>query len=83
MRSGSIAWIPCGLNSETRWVQRFTGETPIVVSLAQATEAPMAPSKLRPGLSAEWDAFVLKALSKAKEERYETAQVMRDALPRA
>lgn len=59
----------------------FTGETPIAVSLAQATEAPIPPSRMRPGLSAEWDAYVLRALSKEKDQRFETAQAMRDALP--
>ena len=59
----------------------FTGDTPIVVSLAQATEQPMPPSALRPGLDPAWDAFVLKALSKAKHDRFETAQAMREALP--
>jgi len=61
----------------------FTGETPIVISLAQATEQPIPPSRLRPGLSAEWDAYVMKALSKAKDQRFETALAMRDALPPA
>jgi eukaryotic-like serine/threonine-protein kinase len=60
----------------------FTGDTPIGVSLAQATEQPIPPSSLRPGLDPQWDVFVLKALSKAKEDRFETAQAMRDALPR-
>jgi predicted Ser/Thr protein kinase len=59
----------------------FTGDTPISVSLAHTTEQPIAPSRLRPGLSSEWDAFVLEALSKAKEDRFESATVMRDALP--
>jgi eukaryotic-like serine/threonine-protein kinase len=61
----------------------FTGDTPIVVSLAQATEQPIPPSRLRPGLSPEWDAYVMKALSKAKEQRFATAQAMREALPPA
>ena len=61
----------------------FTGETPIAVSLAQATETPIAPSKLRPGLSEAWDAFVLRAMSKNRDERFESAQAMRDALPSA
>ncbi|KIG12370.1 serine/threonine protein kinase [Enhygromyxa salina] len=60
----------------------FTGDTPIGVSLAQATEQPIPPSALRPGLEPAWDTFVLTALNKAKEDRFETAQAMRDALPR-
>ncbi len=60
----------------------FTADTPIAVSLAQATEDPIPPSQLRPGLSPEWDAFVLRALAKDKDQRFETAQAMRDALPR-
>jgi serine/threonine-protein kinase len=61
----------------------FTGDTPIAVSLAQATEEPMPPSRLRPGLSPEWDAFVLRALAKDKAERFDSAVAMRDALPRS
>ena len=57
------------------------GDTPIAVSLAQTMEQPIPPSQLRPGLSAEWDAFVLRALAKDKEQRFETAQAMRDAIP--
>jgi serine/threonine-protein kinase len=59
----------------------FTGETPIAVSLAQTTEQPIPPSQLRAGLNPAWDAFVLRALAKDKEQRFETAQAMRDALP--
>jgi eukaryotic-like serine/threonine-protein kinase len=59
----------------------FTGDTPISVSLAQTMEQPIPPSQLRPGLSAEWDAFVLRALAKDKDQRFETAQTMRDAIP--
>jgi eukaryotic-like serine/threonine-protein kinase len=61
----------------------FTGDTPIAVSLAQATEDPLPPSKLRAGLSPEWDAYVLRAMSKDKDQRFETAELMRDALPMA
>ena len=42
----------------------------------------MPPSGCGPGLSAEWDAFVLRALGKDKDQRFETALAMRDALPR-
>ncbi len=59
----------------------FSGETPIALSLAQATEDPIPPSQLRAGVSAAWDAFVLRAMSKAREGRFESAQAMRDALP--
>ncbi|MFO7565585.1 MAG: serine/threonine-protein kinase [Enhygromyxa sp.] len=59
----------------------FTGDTPIAVSLAQTMEQPIPPSQLRPGLSPEWDAFVLRALAKDKQQRFETAQAMRDAIP--
>jgi serine/threonine protein kinase len=59
----------------------FSGDNPISVSLAHTTEQPIPPSRLRPGLSSEWDAFVLRALSKAKEDRFDSAEAMRDALP--
>lgn len=61
----------------------FHGDNPISISLAHTTEQPIPPSRLRPGLSAEWDAFVLKALSKAKEDRFDSADAMREALPAA
>jgi predicted Ser/Thr protein kinase len=61
----------------------FHGDNPISVSLAHTTEQPIPPSRLRPGVSAEWDTFVLKALSKAKEDRFDSADVMREALPKA
>lgn len=59
----------------------FTGDTPIAVSLAQATEDPPAPSQLRPDLDTEWDVFVLKALSKQRDDRFESASAMAEALP--
>jgi serine/threonine protein kinase len=61
----------------------FAGDNPISISLAHTTEQPIPPSRLRPGLSSEWDAFVLKALSKAKEDRFDSADAMREALPAA
>jgi eukaryotic-like serine/threonine-protein kinase len=59
----------------------FVGATPIAVSLAQATEDPIPPSQLRPGLAPEWDAFVLRALAKDPLGRFESALAMADALP--
>ncbi|WP_086001142.1 serine/threonine-protein kinase [Plesiocystis pacifica] len=59
----------------------FTGETPIAVSLAQATNEPTPPSQLRPELSEAWDGFVLQALSKAPEQRFGSAQEMAEAIP--
>jgi serine/threonine-protein kinase len=59
----------------------FAGDNPISISLAHTTEQPIPPSRLRPGLTPEWDAFVLKALSKAKEDRFDSADAMREALP--
>jgi predicted Ser/Thr protein kinase len=61
----------------------FHGDNPISVSLAHTTEQPIPPSRLRPGVSPEWDAFVLQALSKAKEDRFDSADAMREALPKA
>jgi hypothetical protein len=54
------------------------GDNPISISLAHTTEQPIPPSRLRPGLAPEWDAFVLKALSKAKEDRFDSAEAMRE-----
>jgi predicted Ser/Thr protein kinase len=59
----------------------FTGDTPIAVSLAQATEEPVPPSKLRTGLDAGWDAFVAKAMSKNRDARFESAIEVKASLP--
>ncbi len=59
----------------------FTGDTPIAVSLAQATEEPIPPSKLRAGLDVSWDAFVAKAMSKTRDQRFESAIEFAASLP--
>ncbi|MFV8751486.1 serine/threonine-protein kinase [Nannocystaceae bacterium ST9] len=59
----------------------FTGDTPIAVSLAQATEEPVPPSRLRAGLDQAWDAFVAKAMSKNREQRFESAIEVEASLP--
>lgn len=59
----------------------FTGDTPIAVSLAQATEEPVPPSKLRAGLDPGWDAFVAKAMSKNRDQRFESAIEVEASLP--
>ena len=59
----------------------FAGATPIAVSLAQATESPVPPSEIRPELDKAWDAFVLRAMSKAKHDRFASAAAMAAGLP--
>ncbi len=61
----------------------FLGDNPIAVSLAQMLEAPPSPKSLRPDLSPEWDAFILRALEKDPAKRFSTAAEMRAALPAA
>lgn len=59
----------------------FTADTPIAISLAQITEDPIPPSQLRRGLAPAWDAYVLEALAKRREDRFQTASAMREQLP--
>ena len=81
----ALLWIGLGALTYHALTGRppFTGDTPIAVSLAQATETPVAPSQLRSGLDSRWDAFVLEAMSKDPHARFASAEVMRDAIPQA
>lgn len=58
----------------------FTGESPLAVAYQHVREEPNAPSSARPELTAGVDALVLKALSKAPLDRFQTAAEMESAL---
>ena len=65
--------------------QALTGRLPFLgpdVVAQHLAETPPAPSQLRPELTAEHDAVLLRALRKAPEERWETARDMRDEIRR-
>ncbi|MCV7254978.1 Stk1 family PASTA domain-containing Ser/Thr kinase [Mycobacterium hackensackense] len=51
----------------------FSGDTPLAVAYQHVRERPIPPSQRHPGISAEIDAVVLKALAKKPENRYQSA----------
>lgn len=61
----------------------FTGETPYHLMYAHLHEEPQLPSQLFPGLSAEIDSVVLRALAKDPEARYQRAGDLAKDLARA
>jgi eukaryotic-like serine/threonine-protein kinase len=59
----------------------FVGDSPVSVAYQHVREEPKAPSDIVPGIPADVDAIVLKALAKNPANRYQSAQEMRaDAL---
>ena len=58
----------------------FTGSTLVEIAMHHVHDAPEPPRSARPGLSAETDAIVLKALSKDPARRFQSAADMRGAL---
>lgn len=61
----------------------FDDLSPTTVALQHVTQAPPAPRDLNPDLSKSSETVLLKALSKAAEDRYETASELVDALEKA
>ncbi len=56
----------------------FSGETPIAIGFAHVTDVPRRPRELRPELSAEIDAALMKALEKDPGKRFaDTAEFKR------
>ncbi|HOB50311.1 MAG TPA: Stk1 family PASTA domain-containing Ser/Thr kinase [Mycobacterium sp.] len=60
----------------------FIGDSPVAVAYQHVREDPVAPSQKHPGISAELDAVVLKALAKNPDNRYQSAAEMRADLVR-
>ncbi|MFT4043282.1 MAG: Stk1 family PASTA domain-containing Ser/Thr kinase [Gordonia sp. (in: high G+C Gram-positive bacteria)] len=58
----------------------FTGDSPVAVAHQHVHEDPPWPSSLRPDLPRELDSVVLKAMSKNKENRYQSAADLRSDL---
>jgi serine/threonine-protein kinase len=54
----------------------FTGDTPVEIAMKHLSEAPAAPSDLRPEIPDDLDLVVLRALSKEPGERYQSAAAM-------
>jgi serine/threonine-protein kinase len=55
----------------------FTGESALAIVNKQITETPLAPSVLRPEVHRGLEAVCLRALTKDREQRYQTAREMR------
>ena len=61
----------------------FTGDSPVSVAYQHVREDPRLPSSINPGIPAELDAILLKAMSKNPANRYQSAADMRSDLMRA
>src|SRR5919112_2149029 len=60
----------------------FTGDSAIEIAMKHLNEWPKAPSKLRPEIPEDIDRIVLRALAKAPEERYQSAEEFIEDLER-
>lgn len=58
----------------------FTGDTDMAVALAHVEREPAPPRSLRPGLSHDLEATILRALAKRPEERFGSAAALAGAL---
>ncbi|MFC7581798.1 Stk1 family PASTA domain-containing Ser/Thr kinase [Schaalia naturae] len=61
----------------------FTGESPLDVAYQHVSAQPPVPSSIDPGIPPALDQVVLRALTKDRESRYQTAREMRADLLRA
>jgi serine/threonine-protein kinase len=61
----------------------FSGDSPVAVAYQHVREDPRLPSSINPGVPAELDAILLKAMSKNPANRYQSAAEMRNDLLRA
>jgi serine/threonine protein kinase len=52
----------------------FTGDSAIEIAMKHLNDMPKPPSKIRPEIPEEIDRIVLRALAKAPEDRYESAE---------
>jgi beta-lactam-binding protein with PASTA domain/tRNA A-37 threonylcarbamoyl transferase component Bud32 len=55
----------------------FVGDSPVSVAYQHVREEPVPPSQVDPDVSPSVDAIVLKALTKNRDDRYQTADEMR------
>ncbi|OLN33350.1 Stk1 family PASTA domain-containing Ser/Thr kinase [Desulfosporosinus metallidurans] len=52
----------------------YDGETPIAIALKHLQEQPVPPSKLNPRIEKEFEAVIMRAISKSLEKRYLSAK---------
>jgi serine/threonine-protein kinase len=60
----------------------FDGETPVEIAMKHLSNAPKAPSKLRPDIPPELDMVIMRALAKNPDDRYQSADEMEADLER-
>ena len=60
----------------------FTGDTPVEIAMKHLNAQPKAPSAVAPGIPADLDRIVLRALAKDPAQRYATAEEMDSDLAR-
>ena len=60
----------------------FEGDSPVSLAYQHVRATPVPPSQIDPLVSTQMDAIVLKALAKNPNDRYQTAQEMRDDIAR-
>jgi serine/threonine-protein kinase len=58
----------------------FEGETLLTIAFKHVHETPHALREVRPGIPEEWEALIMRALSKNPDDRYQSAAEMEDAL---
>lgn len=58
----------------------FDGDEAITVALKQVNEQPLAPSQINPKIDAEFEAIILKCMSKKPEMRFHSADELRRVL---
>ncbi len=61
----------------------FNAAEPLDMAMQHMTESPPPPRQLRPDISPELEAVILKALAKEPEERYQSGADLADALDQA
>lgn len=61
----------------------FDGADGLAIAIQHATEMPLAPSKVHPGISSAVDAVVMRALAKPPEDRFPTMRAFVRALDMA
>ena len=60
----------------------FAGDNPVSIAYKHVKEAPARPSRMVQGLPPALEAIILKAMAKNPDDRYQSAQEMRDDLIR-
>ena len=60
----------------------FVADSAVAVAFKHVSEAPVHPSEVRPGIPADLEAIVLKAMAKNPANRYASADEMREDLER-